>query len=181
MGLKKTHQTKFGITANEAYHKITHVRGDDNGGITFFVDIYYDEAARDNGGDPLERHRHVVPQEFVSKLGVAHELYEVLKKNSMYAEAVDVFEDGVFPSLADQYFQGAYILTANLSDGYTVVDGNIENSIISGKIILNGKIVYGSFSGVNAIKVETDGYGVVKKGFILDGYADGHVVQNLIF
>jgi len=181
MGLKKSFTSKYGLTAPDAYHRIQSVRGTQDGfNIRYEVETYYDQDARDAGHSPLEIQRYSVPNALKTKIGIVHELYEVLKAETEYDGAIDIFEPSYFPNYSNQPLVTGYVLSATLADGYSIVNDAVTDAILSGKCLVGGEVIIGSFTQVDAQNLTVDGYGVIKGGCISDGYADGYVVQVLI-
>lgn len=94
MGLKKSVLTKFGIHANEAYHRIKSIRGENGGAIKYEVDTFYNQSVRNSGAQPIESRTYDVPGELHSGINVITELYAILKANSDFANASDILDQG---------------------------------------------------------------------------------------
>lgn len=177
MGLKKSVETNFGISADAAYHRIKSVRGENGGDIRYQVDIYFNEAARDAGHAPMEERVHAVPGDLRSRLGVITELYNILKQEPGYEGAEDVLEPDFFPYL-NTYISNAYLLSAITIDGLDTDTMSINNGSITGKFIMDGYIVSGTITEANVtnISVVNDGY---KNGHISSANIDGYIIQVL--
>jgi len=181
MALKKQYKSKYGLTAENAYHRIQRVRGNQSTDVSYDVEIYLDQESRAAGAMPLEIERRTVPQELRSSLSVTHEIYEVLKKEPGYdGYAVDVFESGVFPHFYTS-ISGGFILKTTVSDGsYNDLSRTISGGTLEGKILINGQVVLGTFRDAQAEKVMLNGYGDVVHGYVNYANADGYVVQVLL-
>lgn len=180
MALKSKYKSKYGIEAENAYHRIQRVRGSQSTDVSYDIEIYFNQAARLGGAKPLEIERRVIPQELLSSLSVTHELYEILKKEPEYdGYAVDVFESGVFPYFYTA-FTGAYIVKASIVQGYDANTKQMTNGIIDGKVIIDNKVVLGRFLNIEGENIFINGEGDIIKGWINFGSGDGYVVQFLL-
>jgi hypothetical protein len=177
MGLKKSVTTNFGIDAENAYHRIKSVRGENGGEIRYHVDIYFNEEARNQGKVPMEEKMYVVPGNLRSRLGVITELYNILKQEPGYEGAEDVLEPDFFPHIST-YISNAYLISAASISGLDRDTMSVTNGTVDGKFIMDGYIVSGTITEANItnISIVNDGY---KNGHISGANIDGYIIQVL--
>ena len=179
MALQKSFSSGFGIDAPEGYHRIKSVAGDVEGNISYIVELYYDKAARDSGKAPLSILSKSVPQDMQSRIGVIYELYQILKLEPEYADALDVIDPSNFDTASNLDVTNAYVIDGYLDDGYALSGGAASGVNFSGKVVLGGQVISGTFTGADITGgVERGGRGV--QGLLTAGTANGLIVQNLV-
>lgn len=149
MGLKKSVLTKFGIYANEAYHRINGIRGENGGTIRYEVDTFFNQSVKDSGALPIESKTYDVPGDLHSKISVLAELYNILKLNENFSNSTDVFEQDDLVS-SGELAQHTLCFNCTLLPQSSTAEQNsdVGGIDINGYFIHNGKLLYGDLVNV---------------------------------
>lgn len=86
MGFKLNYQTPFGITAKEAYFKISNFNGRKNF-ITIFLEVYFNKEARDSDSQCIETKVLNLP---IDCGGTFIDMYDAIKALDEFQGAEDV-------------------------------------------------------------------------------------------
>jgi hypothetical protein len=182
MALKKSITTKTGIVAPNAYHRIKSVKGENDGSIWYYVDIYLDEAARDAKMRPLDTKAFQVPDDIKSKIGIIIELYNILKLNPSYADSEDVIEENPISGKIGDVISNTFVMDATLSstDGISYSEESLSGVAITGSVIIDQFIVYGVFNNANLDHISWDGE-KISKCFMHTGVFVSGLAKQMLF
>lgn len=159
MGIKKGVTTAFGIDAPEAYHRIKSVQGKNGGNIKYDVDIFYNTSARDGGSLPFESRTHIVTGDLRSKIGIISELYNVLKLESDYAGAEDIYESDPIIAQFGSTITDTFVMKGNIADGYQTNhnETSLSDTSFSADVIIGEYVVDATFTNANLQNIVWDG------------------------
>jgi hypothetical protein len=177
MGIRKGTVTHFGLNAENAYHRIKTVRGENGGVIKYEVETYLDQDARLNGFRPLTSDIFAVPGDLQSRLGIISELYNILKLEPGYEGAEDIFEPTSFPHISGQ-ISNAYMLMATSISGLDTDTMSVNDGYVTGKFVMNGYVVQGTLASASISNIASFGDGY-RNGYISEAELDGYIVQVL--
>lgn len=182
MALKKSITTRTGVLAPDAYHRIRSVKGENDGAISYYVDIYFDEGSRDARKQPLETKVFKVPDSIKSKIGIVHELYNILKTHPSYDGAEDVREENMVQDLVGTELQLTPVISVTLMSktGLSFDEAQLSGMTISGDAIVSPYVATGVFTNANLDYIVWDGQ-KIKSAIMVSGYFESGSSKQMLF